>query len=139
MTKIPDNPKELYGDKKPDLRLLPLVGQLAQWSAHRDGANKYGPFNWRKSPVKANTYINAAKRHLELWACGEEVTRDTGVNNLGAVMACCAILLDAQKHLQLIDDRYHSPVDANALHEAEKIVESLYKINEEQYVNNSIS
>lgn len=138
MTDMPVNPKQLYGDKKPDLRLLPLVGQLAQWEAHKDGANKYGPFNWRDNPVEANTYINAAKRHLELWAAGEERARDTSVNNLGAVMACCAILLDAQAHDCLIDNRYHSQVDADALHEAEHMLKLLREAQEARDVNNSI-
>lgn len=116
------NPKQQFGDKKPDLRLIPLIGQLAQWEAHKDGAIKYGPFNWREIPVEANTYINAAKRHLELWAAGEEHARDTGVNNLGAVMACCAILLDAQAHHSLVDNRYVSQADCDALHSAENMV-----------------
>ena len=129
---LPANPKQVYGDKKPDLMLLPLIGQLAQWEAHKDGANKYGPFNWRTNPVEAGTYINAAKRHLMLWAAGEEHARDTGVNNLGAVMACCAILLDAQLHDSLIDNRLISCKEADALHNAETMVEHLKKLHAER-------
>lgn len=132
MTDLPANPKQLFGDKKPDLRLLPLTAQLAQWGAHKDGANKYGPFNWRENPVEANTYVNAAKRHLELFAAGEDFARDTGVDNLGAVMACCAILIDARSHDTLIDNRFKSPVDCDALHNAEDIVSYLRDLQEER-------
>lgn len=132
MTALPANPKQLFGDKKPDLRLLPLTAQLAQWAAHKDGANKYGPFNWRDNPVEANTYVNAAKRHLELFAAGENYARDTGVSNLGAVMACCAILIDSMAHDSLIDNRFKSQVDADALHNAESIVANLRALQEER-------
>lgn len=132
---LPANPKQVYGDKKPDLRLLPLTGQLAQWEAHKDGALKYGPFNWRETPVEANTYINAAKRHLELYAAGEEVARDTQVQNLGAVMACCAILIDAAAHDTLIDNRYISPVDCDALEAAENMVTHLRAAQAEREAN----
>lgn len=132
---LPANPKQVYGDKKPDLRLLPLTGQLAQWEAHKDGALKYGPFNWRETPVEANTYINAAKRHLELYAAGEEVARDTQVQNLGAVMACCAILIDAAAHDTLIDNRYISPVDCDVLEAAENMVAHLRAAQAEREAN----
>lgn len=128
----PANPKQLYGDKKPDLRLLPLSAQIMQWQAHKDGSNKYGPFNWRKNPVEANTYINAAKRHLELFAAGEGEARDTGVNNLGAVMACCAILIDAELHGTMIDNRIKSKEECDALYAAESMVQKLREAQEER-------
>lgn len=98
----------------------------------RTGANKYGPFNWRENPVEANTYINAAKRHLELFAAGEEEARDTGVNNLGAVMACCAILIDAQLHGTLIDNRRKSEAECDAMHAAEEMVKKLREAQAER-------
>ncbi|QXP44080.1 hypothetical protein [Stappia phage SI01] len=122
---MPPNPKQIYGDKKPDLRLLPLSAQLEQWGAHKDGALKYGPFNWRVNAVEANTYINAAKRHLELFAAGEDRTRDTDVHNLGAVMACCAILIDAALHGMMIDNRQKSSKECDLLHEMEDLVKRL--------------
>lgn len=115
----PANPKQLFGDKKPPLGNVPMVSMLALMEALYDGALKYGLYNWRKNPVEAMTYVHAAERHLRLFAAGEEQARDTLVSNLGAVMACCAILLDAQAHGTLIDNRQHSTVDADALHAAE--------------------
>lgn len=123
--KLAPNPKQLFGDKKPRLSLLPLAGQLAQEEAQRDGMLKYGEQNWRDQPVECMTYVDAAKRHLELYLNGEAKARDTQVQNLGAVMACCAILLDAEMHGTMIDNRRHSPAACDALHEAEKMVQHL--------------
>lgn len=122
---MPDNPKKLYGDKKPALGQLPLAGMVAQSLAHMDGDYKYGFRNWRDQPVEAMTYVHAAIRHLMLWAEGEEDARDTGVPNLGGVMACCAILLDAQTNGSLIDNRSKSEGACNVLHDYEEKVTRL--------------
>ncbi|MEO3997163.1 dATP/dGTP diphosphohydrolase domain-containing protein [Mesorhizobium sp. CAU 1732] len=122
---MPPNPKQIFGDRKPPLGNLPLTAMLAWLSAHYDGGLKYGLFNWRTCPVEAMTYVHAAERHLRLWSAGEELTRDTRIANLGAVMACCAILIDAEAHGTLIDDRIKSAVDADALHAAEAWVAAL--------------
>jgi hypothetical protein len=100
-----DNPKKSFGATKPDLGLCPPVGTLHQAMAHEDGNRKYGAFNWRHSPVEAMTYIHAAKRHLDLFLDRQDVSSDSNVHNLGAVMACCAILLDSQELGILIDNR----------------------------------
>ena len=121
----PANPKQVFGDKKPPIGNVPLTAMLALMEALYDGALKYGLYNWRENPVEAMTYVHAAERHLRLFAAGEEQARDTLVSNLGAVMACCAILLDAQAHGTLIDNRSHSKVDADRLHEAEQWVARL--------------
>jgi hypothetical protein len=117
MAKLEDNPKKAFGDKKPGLHLNPLSAAIAQWEAQFDGALKYGEVNWREQPVEAMTYIDAAMRHLRLYENGEKYARDTKVQNLGAVMACCAILIDAELHDTLIDNRKHSPESCDLLHE----------------------
>lgn len=119
------NPKKLYGDKKPPLHLLPLAGMVHQSLAHMDGDLKYGFENWNDKAVEKLTYIGAALRHLELYKYGETHTRDTGVHNLGGVMACCAILLDAELNGMLIDNTKHSKATCDLLHNAEVIVEKL--------------
>jgi len=125
MTENGANPKQAMGDKKPPMAYVPMVAELAMLEALYDGALKYGPYNWRDRSVEVMTYVHAAERHLKLFSVGEELTRDTLVRNLGAVMACCAILLDAQAHGTMIDDRRHSKVDADALHDAESWVSRL--------------
>lgn len=119
------NPKEAFGNKKPALTLCPLSASIAQQEAHLDGLLKYGWFNWRENAVEAQTYIDAAMRHLRLFEVGEELARDTKVKNLGAVMACCAILIDAELHGMMIDNRKHSPQSADMLEDAYKMVQAL--------------
>jgi Domain of unknown function (DUF5664) len=119
------NPKKAYGDKKPPLHLLPLAGMIHQSLAHLDGNYKYTFENWNTDPVEKLTYIGAILRHVELYKYGENFARDTGVHNLGGVMACCAILLDAELNGKLIDNTRHSQAACDLLHTAEYIVERL--------------
>lgn len=102
---VDTNPKTRNGATKPSLGLIPPVAMLHEATAMEDGADKYGPFNWRTDPVSAMTYVHALKRHCDNWLDGQEFTSDTGVHNLGAVRACAGILLDAQACGTLIDDR----------------------------------
>lgn len=126
------NPKQIFGDKKPPLAQLPLTAQIAASLAHLDGDLKYSFRNWRDNPVEAMTYVNAALRHLGLYAEGEEFARDTGVPNLGAVIACCAILIDADVNGALIDNRSKSTAACDYLHEAEAIVAKLNAMQAER-------
>jgi hypothetical protein len=127
MDKLEDNPKKAFGDKKPGLHLNPLSAQIAQWEAQFDGALKYGEVNWRDQPVEAMTYIDAAIRHIRLYENGEKYARDTKVQNLGAVMACCAILIDAELHGTLIDNRKPSPQTCDLLHERGELMVKLLR------------
>lgn len=99
------NPKDLQGLKKVSITKLPYVGILHGAHAMMDGATKYGPYNWREKDVIASIYVDAAFRHLGAWLEGQEEAGDSFVHHLGHVVACCAILLDAQAHGNLIDDR----------------------------------
>ncbi len=74
-----------------------------------DGMRKYGLFNWREHEVRADVYVEAAKRHLNSWAAMEEVAEDSGVHHLGHAMACMAILMDAQANNKLMDNRQADP------------------------------
>ncbi|OSI20079.1 dATP/dGTP diphosphohydrolase domain-containing protein [Bradyrhizobium canariense] len=126
------NPKKLFGDKKPPLHLLPLAGMIHQSLAHLDGDNKYGFENWNDKPVEKLTYIGAALRHLELYKYGELYSRDTNVHNLGAVMACCAILLDAELNGNMIDNTKHSKATCDLLHQMEETVKGLNAMQRER-------
>lgn len=99
------NPKAQQGMKKPPMHLVPAAGNVHEAMAFKDGADKYGPYNWRNDPVDVSTYIAAAQRHLDLYRNGQDYTSDTGVHNLGAVRACLNIILDAEAQGNLIDDR----------------------------------
>lgn len=99
------NPKDRVGATKVDLTLIPTSAKVALALALMDGATKYGPYNWRVEPVQLRTYIGAAERHLEDFKEGEEVARDSLIDHLGHVMACCAIMIDAMSQGTFVDDR----------------------------------
>lgn len=127
MNKEP-NPKQLFGDKKPPLTQFPLSAQIEATLAFYDGYLKYGWRNWRDQPVESQTYIEAALRHLRLFEVGENYTRDTKVHNLGAVIACCAILIDSELYGSMIDNRKKNPAEADLLHKAEETIEFLKEL-----------
>lgn len=100
-----NNPKATAGAKKINLFLLPPIANVHMAHAMFDGELKYGAYKFRETKVEASVYISAALRHLELWADGEEKAKDSKAHHLGHVMACMAILLDAQAYGNLVDDR----------------------------------
>lgn len=107
------DPKGAIGKTKDPLWLLPPVASAEAAWAHQIGANKYGPWNWRSTKVNASTYISAAMRHLNAWASGKDKDDESGRSHLGHVVACCNILMDAQAHGCLADDRAIPPPAAS--------------------------
>lgn len=99
------NPKDAIGVTKAPLHLVPSVAIAMEAEAMRDGARKYGPYNWREHEVAATVYISAAERHLRSWLDGEECAEDSGVHHLAHARACLGILLDAVECGKLSDDR----------------------------------
>lgn len=100
-----DNPKTRFGVAKPPLHLIPATALAHEACAFRDGANKYGPYNWREAAVSSSTYVGAALRHINAWFNGETVAQDSGVHHLAHARACLAILIDAAECGKLNDDR----------------------------------
>ena len=109
------NPKSVFGMAKPGISGIPPVALLHCGRGMEDGVNKYGLTNWREHSVSAAVYYNAAFRHLASWWDGEQNASDSGVHHLGHVMACCAILLDAEAGGCLIDDRPSIPGTFSAM------------------------
>lgn len=103
------DPKGAVGATKAPLWLLPPVAmETASW-AHKQGADKYKPYNWRETKVCASTYISAMMRHLNAWRDGEDVDRESQISHLGHIIANANILLDAQHCGTLTDDRAKLP------------------------------
>lgn len=102
---LPANPKQAYGEQKPDLSLIPPVSLHHMALAFEEGARKYGAFNWRENPVECRTYIAAGMRHLADALDGTDRASDSDVLNLAHTMACCAIVIDAMEIGNLIDNR----------------------------------
>jgi hypothetical protein len=79
--------------------------------ALKDGAKKYGAFNYRSGKINVSTYIGAIHRHLAAYQDGEDFAADSGVHHIASVLAGGAILLDCLSMGNLVDDR---PVPSNA-------------------------
>lgn len=101
------NPKAAFGLNKLSMNSTPCSALIEMGRVFEVGAEKYGLMNWRLDPVSASTYYNAILRHLFAWQDGQEIDPDssTGTMHLAAVMASCAILLDAKELGVLVDDR----------------------------------
>jgi Domain of unknown function (DUF5664) len=117
------NPKTAMGMLKPDLSVVPPIAFLHLATAMMNGDVKYGAFNYRKDKVSSRVYVAAAMRHLLSYLDGEDFSQDTVdgafmfeqdpennkpiavTHHLAHVMACCAIVLDAEACGMLLDNR----------------------------------
>lgn len=99
------NPKDIVGIKKPPVHLVPAALIINVAMAMKDGALKYGPYNWRSHPVNLTVYIGAAQRHLLQLLDGEDEAQDSKRHHASHVAACMGIILDALATGNLIDDR----------------------------------
>lgn len=125
------NPKEAVGDKKVAFFLTSGIA-AAHWAAAQiAGYCKYGAWNWRIAGVRASTYISAIPRHLHRWTNGERLDPVDGTHHLGNIMACCAILLEAEAIGKLNDDR--PPAATEALLKVFDEVEAITARLREQY------
>lgn len=99
------NPKDSIGDKKIPLWLCSPVAK-ANWAlAQFAGMVKYGAWNWRVAGARTSVYLSAMQRHIDAYASGEQTDPVDGTHHLGNVMACCAILIEAEALKNVIDDR----------------------------------
>lgn len=104
------NPKDAIGSTKLPLHLWPAEATAMGCLGMLEGASKYGRNNYVAGDgVVASIYVDAAKRHLDAWFAGEEVTHDTGLPHLANALATIAIIVKCQAHGKLIDDRDYSP------------------------------
>lgn len=102
-----------------------------------NGMGKYGLMNWRDNDVVAHIYYDAAMRHLMSWWDGEDVAYDSKIKHLAHVMACCAILIDAEYNKNLIDDRPRAGHVADMIEEIHK--ERAVKASMTPYVPQTVS
>lgn len=100
-----NNPKSAFGIAKDPLHLIPPEALIRESYAFKQGAAKYGAYNWRGNSVAASVYYAAALRHLFQWWEGQDIDPESGAHHLGHARACLAILLDAAKWDKLVDDR----------------------------------
>lgn len=98
------NPKDRISSTKLPLELVPDTMAAYAATAFANGASKYGTANWRVAGVRASVYNAAMRRHLARWWNGEDFDEE-GIHNLAGVLACAAIILDADLVGKLTDDR----------------------------------
>jgi hypothetical protein len=99
------NPKDAIGMTKVPMHLIPGSAKAYLAMAFAEGALKYGKYNWRIAGVRSSIYLDAMERHMEKYKNGESIDQKTLVPHLASVMACCAIILDADLVGKLNDDR----------------------------------
>lgn len=100
------NPKDLLGIQKPSLSLVPSIGILKIAEAMKNGAGKYGAYNWRQNKVQMVIYLDAILRHTIALLDGEDIAIDSKLPHLSHIGANVCILLDAEAGGNLIDNRY---------------------------------
>lgn len=99
------NPKTLIGAKKCPLRLVPPVLDAEVAVVMTVGDCKYTRYNWRTANLSRVTYLEAARRHIDLALDGEDVDEETGRPHEASVAACMAIALDGLMLGNMVDDR----------------------------------
>jgi hypothetical protein len=114
------NPKDLLGQKKVALNLVPPSSIIYQALAMEDGARKYGPYNWRTNKVILSIYVAAAMRHIMAYYDGEEVAKDSQKPHLAHALACLGIIVDAKETGNLVDDRPVAGAAGNLIEKYEK-------------------
>lgn len=101
----PANPKDAAATGRVPLGLLSPIAK-AHWAlAQHCGRAKYGAWNWREAGARASIYLDAIGRHADGYLSGETHDPADGTHHLGNIMACCAILLEAEAAGKLVDDR----------------------------------
>lgn len=112
------NPKQAFGDKKVPLHLCPPVALMHMAVGLREGATKYGAWNFREAKVELMTYIGAIRRHCDALLEGEwidpddmfypdgtEITHLNKKSHIAGILASAAIIADCDAHGTLIDNR----------------------------------
>jgi hypothetical protein len=116
------NPKQKFGDLKVPIAFVPSASIIYEALAFKEGARKYGAYNWREKKVESMTYIHALFRHAISYLDGEDNDPESGLPHIGHMKACLGILADATETGNLVDTR---PVKGNA-------GELLRKLNKEK-------
>lgn len=125
MTYQDNNPKTIYGLAKPNLTYVPPIGLLRVGQVMNNGANKYGPMNWRDQPITNRTYIDAAFRHMLAYWDGQDVDEESHLPHLAHAAASLMIVLDALEQGVLKDDRPTVGMAANFIRQHTKKIETV--------------
>ena len=109
MKGYPDNnPKTQFGLAKCPVHLVPPALIRGAAEAWKNGADKYGPFNWREKMISATVYYAAAIRHLTDWydrVDADDCAPDSGVHHVKHAVACLGMILDVMESPMFNDNR----------------------------------
>jgi len=127
------NPKGIVGSDKLPLHLWPETATAMGCLGMLDGCLKYGRSNFRPAGVKASTYYDACRRHINKWFEGEEFDPDSGLPHLSHALACLAIIVDAQAAGVLNDDRQYPGGYAKLVDELTPHVKRLKEMHKDKH------
>lgn len=99
------NPKDLLGQTKYPMSLVPstVLAELAL--AMFEGSRKYGAYNYRSIDIRMSIYYDAVFRHLISWFEGEDIDPDSGVHHVTKAISSLVVLRDGMINGKVIDDR----------------------------------
>jgi len=104
------NPKDAIGSVKLPLHLWPAEATAVGCLGMLEGACKYGRNNYVAGDgVIASIYADAAIRHIQAYMSGEDLDPETGKPHMAGALATLAILVKAEAHGKLTDDRDYDP------------------------------
>lgn len=109
------NPKDRVGSSKLPLHLWPTTATALGSLGLLDGMLKYGRSNWRAAGIRWTIYYDAIMRHLQAIHEGENIDPDSGLPHMAHVLACAAIIVDADAVGMLQDDRQYNGVGYRVL------------------------
>lgn len=103
------NPKQAIGTRKAPASCVSQAVMSEIALAMLDGACKYGRHNQRAAGVRASTYYDAARRHLDRWYEGEDLDPDmpegARLSNITKAIAGLVVLRDGMLAGKFEDDR----------------------------------
>lgn len=99
------NPKDIAGSKKTPHHLVPVeVLEEVAW-AMKEGADKYGPYNWREIDVNMSSYYSSTRRHMDAWFKKEDVDKESERHHVVKAIAGLFVLYDSILNENAVDDR----------------------------------
>lgn len=93
-----------FDSEKPAVQFIPPIAILLEGRAMREGAGKYGDWNYLEG-MKWSRLVGAALRHLLAWHSGETLDPETGISHLAHARCCLAMLIQYQESGIGEDDR----------------------------------
>lgn len=100
-----ENPKDVVGSRKAPMSAVPCPVLYEVGLGMLEGALQYARHNYRKIPIRASIYFDAAKRHLDAWWEGQDIDPGSGLSHISKMMSCLVVLRDAMMNDCWIDDR----------------------------------